>query len=100
MSWLYPLLRFALVFGLGILSLTATLRAAEEKLPNLDKRARKTQKELAEARRQGLDHLAELAPEAQVDFEPITGSPRWISSREGFLSGPDGSGKAITLKAH
>lgn len=41
------------------------------------------------------DHLRQLLPEAQVDFDRITGSPRSVAARQGFLSGPKGAGRGI-----
>ncbi|HKX63147.1 MAG TPA: M36 family metallopeptidase, partial [Verrucomicrobiae bacterium] len=35
-------------------------------------------------------------PQAQVERDALLGSPRWISLREGFLTGPDGEGGAVT----
>ena len=32
-------------------------------------------------------------PELQLERHPIVGSPRWISARDGFLTGPDGRGR-------
>ncbi len=35
-------------------------------------------------------------PDAQVHFDAIVGSPRWVTSPSGFLTGPGGTGAAIS----
>lgn len=67
--------------------------------PNLDKRQPNTGNPELEPQK-AATHLAELLPGATIQFDPIVGSPKWISSRDGFLSGRNGVGKAITPQAH
>ena len=71
-------------------------------LANFDKRHRADNKpeNVGGDQQKGLAHLADLAPEAKVSFDAIVGSPRWISSRDSFLSGPNGLGKGISRNAH
>lgn len=39
--------------------------------------------------------LRDRLPELQLERHPILGSPKWIAAREGFLTGPDGTGLAM-----
>ncbi|MEI7729315.1 MAG: M36 family metallopeptidase [Verrucomicrobiota bacterium] len=40
--------------------------------------------------------LGGVVPGLKVDFAPITGSPKVISAAQGFLTGPNGQGQAIS----
>jgi hypothetical protein len=40
--------------------------------------------------------LRQRLPDAVVARHPLLGSPRWVAAREGFLTGPDGEGGAVT----
>jgi uncharacterized repeat protein (TIGR01451 family) len=40
--------------------------------------------------------LRASVPNAQVDFAAVTRSPKLVSARDGFLSGPSGNGKGIS----
>lgn len=73
----------------------------DSELPNFDQRTDINAQPAAPS----LDHRAALAnlktrlPDAQVDFDELLGSPKWISSPHGFLTGPNGSGGGISTKA-
>ncbi|MCL4788922.1 MAG: M36 family metallopeptidase, partial [Verrucomicrobia bacterium] len=43
--------------------------------------------------------LRDRLPALQLDRHPILDSPKWIASREGFLTGPDGMGPAMANAA-
>jgi hypothetical protein len=75
---------------------------AHGSLPNLDKRVYHAPDDLlrSEQRSKGLAHLSELAPGARVDFDPVGGSPKWVATANGFLSGANAIGKAISPNAH
>ncbi len=46
--------------------------------------------------RAALGHLKVLLPGARVDFDEAIGSPKWISSTHGFLTGANGSNGGIS----
>src|SRR5256885_6066391 len=93
-----------LLIAIALLQAMASVKADDNPpaLRNFDKRHRADSKPANAVgdQRKGLAHLAELAPEANVSLDPITGSPRWISARESFLSGGNGLGKGISPNAH
>src|SRR3954466_14013066 len=94
----------ALLLAVAPLLCVAPLKAHDNPaaLGNFDKRHRSQNKpENAVGNQQkGLAHLAELAPEAKMSSDAVTRSPRWISSRENFLSGPNALDKGISRNAH
>lgn len=54
---------------------------------------------IATGHRAALAHLKSLLPDAEVDFDELVGSPKWISSRRGFLTGTNGAGGGISAGA-
>src|SRR4051794_28223513 len=71
-------------------------------LPNLDRRGPPGEAGAAGAtaeQKAAAEQLRARLPEAQVEFDLVTGSPKWISAREEFLSGPNGSGKTVSTAA-
>ncbi len=95
--------RLTLIWGIASFLTVTRLGAGEHfDQPNFDRRARTPQTDLRSTadHRKGLEHLAELAPEARVDFDPVVGNPRWISAPGSFLSGLNGVGKAISDGGH
>src|SRR4051812_13127328 len=80
---------------------TRSSGAEHSDLPNFDKRTSRSNFDVRKSqdRQKALAHLIELVPEVKVDFETVVGSPKWISSPEGFLSGPNGAGKGISPDA-
>src|SRR5439155_5983354 len=78
----------------------AQVRPAREPLPNFDLRSAAAPKAEDQAERQrGLAHLAEMLPSARTDFHPLLGSPRFVRSQDGFLTGPQGQGRAVSTPA-
>jgi Fungalysin metallopeptidase (M36)/Calx-beta domain/Fungalysin/Thermolysin Propeptide Motif len=74
-------------------ALAATLPTRPQ-LPDFDVRTQ-TQSSSAGAtpdRASALAKLAARVPDARVDFDNITGSPAWIRSENGFLTGTNGGG--------
>ncbi len=93
-------------FLIACLSLTLVVPAARAfrppsnpELPNFDSRAALEQPPLAAEKTAAVKALAAQASDIGVDFDEHTGTPKWIRSSEGFLSGPGGAGKAISAKA-
>ena len=79
--------------GFGILPPAAT------RLENFDKRVGTTNVAASAIQTIAVEHLQSLVPGVRVDFDPIIGSPKFISAREGFLSGPNGAGRAVSSLA-
>ena len=82
----------------GLQSVRAFRAPSLAPLPDFDKRALalpqgKPQNPIQQA---GLDRLAESLPGLRVAFEWKLGTPRFIHCPNGFLSGPDGQGRAIS----
>src|SRR5262249_10706914 len=76
----------------------ALLPSDKSPLPNYDKRG-EPELQIPTQRRLALEQLREKIADVKVQFDPITGSPRWIHSEHGFLSGPNGEGGAISAQA-
>ena len=74
-----------------------TLRA-QTPLPNLDARTRNTSASIMPEKSAALDHLRQTSPGVKVEFEPVSGAPKMVSSTGGFLTGPDGNGGTISAK--
>ena len=72
---------------------------AQPPLPDFDRRQAKAGKELRapSGQRQAAALAAQAVPGLRVSFDEVTGSPRWVWTTEGFLSGPSGKGGAIGL---
>ncbi len=68
-----------------------------EPTPNYDCRTGTTL-DVAEKNRQqaGLNRLRAQLPTGRVDFDPWTGSPKFIRALDGFLTGPEGRGRAVS----
>jgi uncharacterized repeat protein (TIGR01451 family) len=74
-----------------------------QELPDFDSRTPAAPKSQRLSERQsGQAKLASQLPSAEVAFDPLLDSPKFIRSRDGFLTGPDGQGRSVstaTLKA-
>lgn len=69
-------------------------------LPNFDRRGREARDQrLPEGRVRAADRLRDRMPGLRIDFDDRTGSPKFIAAREGFLTGPNGEGRAIPATA-
>jgi hypothetical protein len=70
---------------------------AQAELPSFDQRAITANSlTTAEGQRAALAHVRSLLPDAQVDFDELVGSPKWIRSPRGFLTGTNGAGGGIS----
>src|ERR1043166_3658096 len=69
-------------------------------IPNFDKRVRAEPNaaELAQ-REQGKVHLHAQLPSAEVSFDALLDSPKFIRARAGFLTGPNGQGLSVSARA-
>jgi uncharacterized repeat protein (TIGR01451 family) len=78
------------------------IRPTGDELPDFDKRPRG---EVARAKandprhRAALGHLKEQVADAKVDLDDIVGTPRWVRSERGTLSGPNGRGLGVPARA-
>ena len=66
-------------------------------VPDFDNRvpSASTAAQLAE-REKGKSHLAARLPSATVDLDPLLKTPKFIHSSDGFLTGPQGQGRAVS----
>jgi len=77
-----------------VCSAADVLPPASPQLTNYDKRIPITPD--ASSRPAFATSFQSKLPDAKVDFDVITGSPKWIRREQGFLTGPAGEGKAIS----
>src|SRR5436853_3772817 len=78
----------------------AFLAPERARLPNFDKRASQPNAEAVSAeQRRALAQLRMRLPATRVDFGPVTGAAKWVSTDGDFLSGSNGVGKAISAGA-
>ena len=74
--------------------------AHRQDLPDFDSRAPAAPKSERLAERQGgQTRLAGQLPSAAVDFDPLLDSPKFIRAQDGFLTGPNGEGRAVSASA-
>jgi hypothetical protein len=81
---LFVLVFFVVSFG-GLSRCFAAPTQPNDRLPNLDKRATKSAP--TQDQHNALAHLHTLIPDAHVEFDSVTGSPKSISRPLGFLAG-------------
>ena len=96
----------AVLIGLSAVNVPlakALVTPAEKSLTNFDKReasATMTKSSLSgvagATRMKALESLQNQIPQVRVAEDAILGSARFISASRGFLTGPSGSGKAVT----
>src|SRR5205809_7338164 len=85
------------VFGFGTLSICfAVLEPSRPALTNFDVRQSKVVLPVPEERRAAAARLRQRLPQSQLGFHEITGSPKWIAAADGFLTGPNGVGRAVS----
>lgn len=70
----------------------------DSKLPNLDKRTAKNPDKSIDAKERAVAKakLKERLSQVQVDVDPVVGSPASIVASDGFLTGPNGRGRAVS----
>ncbi|MCX6922504.1 MAG: hypothetical protein NT154_04715, partial [Verrucomicrobia bacterium] len=67
---------------------------SQERLPDFDTRAAVAPRLKAAA--EPIETLRARVPKVTLDWAPVVGSPKWIGSGDGFLTGPNGEGGAVT----
>jgi hypothetical protein len=74
---------------------------ARPPLPDFDLRGQEPSatQEVSVSQKAAVTQLRGLAPQARVEFEPVTGAPKFISAPGTFLSGANGEGRAISRNA-
>src|SRR5262245_54418625 len=77
----------------------AIVEPSRPALANFDVRHREVIRPVPGEKRRAAARLREQAPQAQIDFDQITGSPKRISCASGFLTGPDGIGRAVSQES-
>jgi uncharacterized repeat protein (TIGR01451 family) len=79
----------------------AILPPGREPLPDLDRRRSLEAKLDAPSadQRKAADKLRERVPNAQIDFDELRGSPKFVTVPSGFLSRPGGGGNAVSPNA-
>ncbi len=71
------------------------------KLPNIDKRLEQANAGIAPlppGKQVALERLRQHLPQVQIDFEPVTGSPKLIRAMDGFLTGRKGQGRGVSAQ--
>lgn len=72
---------------------------AHSAIPDLDKRREQGAKaEWPAAKIAAAEKLKARLPKVRIDLDEVVGSPKMVSSTEGYLSGPNGEGRAISLQ--
>ncbi len=74
---------------------------ARPRLPNFDKRAgdEHAAERVASHQNSAIQQLRANLARVRVDFDPVTGGPKMVGATDGFLSGPNGVGKAVPAAA-
>src|SRR5262249_53666673 len=91
----------AVLLMTGLSPAWAILQPNRPELPNFDKRPRgaANEAEADESRRAALARLtSRLNNSVNVDWDEVIGSPAWIRATNGFLSGPNAEGGAISAE--
>ena len=85
------------VFAIGALSnALAILEPSRPALANFDVRQRQFGLRVPAEKVHAAAKLRERLPEAQIDFDEITSSPKRIATTRGFLTAPNGVGRAAS----
>jgi uncharacterized repeat protein (TIGR01451 family) len=92
------LIFFALLLMAAAGESPAAMTPALTPLPDFDRRERASQDGGAATadQRAGLNRLRTRLPKVHVDFDAVTGAPKFISGEEEFLSATNGQGRTIS----
>jgi uncharacterized repeat protein (TIGR01451 family) len=92
-----------LCFGLGValVEVRAYRQPEQAGPPDFDRRqtAASVAARPAAPKRVALESLARRVPGLQVSFDDLLGTPRWVRANDGFLTGPQGTGRALSPRA-
>ncbi len=81
-------------FVVALPSARAILPPAHEALPNFDRRVEAIAITAEQQRSRG--RLVTQLSAAKVDFDPMLGTPKFVRAGDGFLSGTNGVGRAVS----
>jgi hypothetical protein len=86
---------------LALTEASGVVPPAEGDLPNFDRRPRDgaVRAQAQAAHRDAVIHLQTQVADAQVEFDEILGTPKWVRSERGVLSGPNGRGRGVPTRA-
>src|SRR5262245_36006479 len=95
------LLRFGIFCSLLFVLVKANgfQKSSHPELPNFDQRKPQAQESLRKKNAAAEIQLQKSLPKAQVSYDEIAGSPKWISSPDGFLTGKNAAGRGISPKS-
>ncbi|MDB6123972.1 MAG: hypothetical protein JWQ71_2965 [Pedosphaera sp.] len=84
-------------FTFGLITAFGALPSIHSDLPNFDKRGGLSRKAALPSTNNAaaLTQLKTDLPDVQVDFDETIGTPKLISSKRGFLTGPEGTGRGV-----
>jgi hypothetical protein len=94
--FLSTLVLISLLSGLQAFSFIAP---EGKRIENFDLRTGAAEAAPSPAQTNALNYLRSLVPAVRVEFDPVVASPKFISAREGFLSGANGAGRAVSASA-
>ncbi len=87
-------------WGIGMGWLPAAKVPEPSPLPNFDRRMEEAPATpLLAARTAALARLRKQVPEIEISEDALQQAPAWVHARHGFLSGPNGQGRAISEAA-
>src|SRR6516162_6661590 len=70
------------------------------RFPDFDQRSTEAVKSERLTQRQAAKSVIEnRIPSVQIEFDKFLGSPRFVHARDGFLTGPDAQGRALTASS-
>src|ERR1051325_215727 len=80
-------------------------RPSRERLPDLDVRQTTSPSSPASeivpaAKLAAAERLRGNRPDLRVDFDAVSGSPKWVGSHSGFLTGPNGQGISAAARGN
>jgi uncharacterized repeat protein (TIGR01451 family) len=87
-----------LVLAFGLDSALGILPSNQPDLPNFDKRAGAGGggDSMDHGQKAALGRLQARIPDVKVTWDQVAGTPKWIASSGGFLTGPNGQGQGVT----
>jgi hypothetical protein len=92
---LHTLTLAASILAITSLPTGAFLPSSRKPLPDIDRRGEPLAS-VPEAQKAAAAIVQGRVPGAQVDFDRVTGAPKFIASSDGFLTGPEGVGRAVS----
>src|SRR5215213_7934248 len=85
-----------LLLLLALIPAWGVLPVKKRQLEDFDKRSHLAEKRLPESKKEASRRLMQMAPDMQVDWDPVLGTPHWVRNEKGFLTEKGGVGKAVS----